>query len=198
MLRKSVQGATPAARHHEWCGFAERWAQLNTTYYDAAVQGGDLLVPALPETLEFDLAARFSAWLQLRYGGLHTQPPFPSVMVYQVPKALPPHREQADGRRLALIVMDRVAVDQWQTVKWVLGQQTSPHQFRESVLFAWMSTPTTVSRQGIFSGRTPAALPKLHHVHWREMPPSGAIFGTTRASMQRRQSTSRGWVIWEV
>jgi len=58
-----------------------------------------------------------------------------------------------------LIVMDGLALDQWQTVKRVLEQQNPLYRFREGALFAWIPTITSVSRQAIFSGKTPLYFP---------------------------------------
>jgi hypothetical protein len=160
-LLKAVRDAVPAAdaRHHDWCAFALRWAQLKALFYEAAAEGGKPPSATIPEDLRTDIAARFSTWLQSRYSGLHNQPPSPPVMVHHVAKALQRHREQVHRRKIALIVMDGLALDQWQTVKRVLEQQNPPCRFREGVLFAWIPTITSVSRQAIFSGKTPLFFP---------------------------------------
>jgi hypothetical protein len=160
-LLKAVQEAVPAAeaRHHDWCAFALRWAQLKALHHEAAAEHCKQSATAIPEDLKADIAGRFSTWLQLRYGGLHNQPPSPPVMVHHVPKALQRHREQSKGRKIALVVMDGLALDQWLTVKRVLELQNPPYRFRESALYAWIPTLTTVSRQAIFSGKTPLYFP---------------------------------------
>jgi hypothetical protein len=80
-------------------------------------------------------------------------------MVHHIPKALQRHREQTRRRKTALIVMDGLALDQWQTVKGVLENQNPAYRFREGSLFAWIPTITSVSRQAIFSGKTPLFFP---------------------------------------
>jgi hypothetical protein len=160
-LLKAVKEAVPAAdaRHLEWCNFAQRWAQLNALHHEPAVALGAPAPGKIPEDLRADVAVKFAAWLQSRYGGLYNQPPSPPVMVHHIPKALQHHRERTQRRKTVLIVMDGLALDQWQTVKGVLEQQNPAYRFREVSLFAWIPTITSVSRQAIFSGKTPLFFP---------------------------------------
>ncbi|MFO7880870.1 MAG: PglZ domain-containing protein, partial [Bacteroidales bacterium] len=61
--------------------------------------------------------------------------------------------------RAALIVVDGLSLDQWVTVRQVLQQQDRDLIMRESAVFAWIPTLTSVSRQAIFSGRPPFYFP---------------------------------------
>jgi hypothetical protein len=70
-------------------------------------------------------------------------------------------RDMASDRNLraALIVVDGLSLDQWVTVRQVIQQQDREIVMRESAVFAWIPTLTSVSRQAIFSGRPPFYFP---------------------------------------
>lgn len=61
---------------------------------------------------------------------------------------------------LALVVVDGLSLDQWVTIKKVLHEQDPNLVMKESATFAWIPTLTSVSRQAVFSGRTPISYPK--------------------------------------
>jgi hypothetical protein len=63
--------------------------------------------------------------------------------------------EENPQTRLALIVVDGLALDQWVTIRQILSEQNSSLLMRESAVFAWIPTLTSVSRQAIFAGKAP-------------------------------------------
>lgn len=96
----------------------------------------------------------FLCWLGKNYGSLgslsyHTGP----VMVHHVPWYLDAERRRGK-QRLALLVMDGMAMDQWLVVKEQL--QTLSLNISEASCFAWVPTTTAISRQAMFSGEIPA------------------------------------------
>jgi len=61
--------------------------------------------------------------------------------------------------KIALLVMDGLAFDQWLLLKKCLKGDDSSWQFQESTVFAWVPTLTTVTRQSIFAGEPPLFFP---------------------------------------
>jgi hypothetical protein len=101
----------------------------------------------------------FAGWLADHYASLINLPPTTPAMVHHVPRRLA--RDMASDRNLraALIVVDGLSLDQWVTVRQVIQQQDREIVMRESAVFAWIPTLTSVSRQAIFSGRPPFYFP---------------------------------------
>ena len=148
----------PEARHHEWAAFAYHWAEMVVLRLETAT-------PARLETcariaeLRMEVDRTFLAWIERRYAGLHNQPPDPPVMVHHVPRYLARQRERGSQDKVALIVVDGLALDQWIVLRDVLVDQRPRLRLSESALFAWAPTITSVSRQAIFAGKPPFYFP---------------------------------------
>ncbi|MFO7634610.1 MAG: BREX-3 system phosphatase PglZ [Caldilinea sp.] len=165
-LAKIVEETLPAedARHDAWLSFAPRWAELSALYFSAA--------PSEEEQTSWQrlfarVDERFLDWLALRYATLHNQPAHPPVMVHHIPRVMARRLQDAPGSRLALIVVDGLALDQWHTVRRVLQEQRQG-VLREDALFAWIPTLTPVSRQAIFAGQPPYFFGNSIHTTERE------------------------------
>ena len=101
----------------------------------------------------------FLDWIERRYAGLHNQPPDPPTMVHHLPRYLSRRLSDDSERKVALIVIDGIAIDQWIVLREVLMTQRPWFRFREGAVFAWVPTITSVSRQAIFAGKPPLYFP---------------------------------------
>ncbi len=173
-LAETVGATIPGAdaNHRDWTAFAFRWAELGVLLSETAAAAradtGSLLA-GLRATradtgssitgLRADVDRAFLAWVERRYAGLHNQPPAPPVMVHHLPRFLA--RRLADDPRckVALLVVDGLALDQWLVLRDVLAIQRPELRFREGAAFAWVPTITSVSRQAIFAGKPPFYFP---------------------------------------
>ena len=159
-LMERISGAIPEPeeRHRDWSVFAWHWAELAVLQSQMGTAERSEL-----ETQIVDLRAQvdraFLAWMENRYAGLHDQPPDPPVMLHHVPRYM--GRRLADDSRskVALIVLDGLALDQWIVLRDSLANQQTRLRFREDVVFAWVPTITSVSRQSIFAGAPPLYFP---------------------------------------
>ena len=121
-LTAMIDGTIPSAdaRHGEWTDFAYRWAEFNVVCSEVSAS-------ARPGARLSDLQARvdegFRTWMERRYAGLHNQPSNPPVMVHHLPRFLA--RQLADGSatKIALVVVDGLAIDQWIVLRTVLEAQ---------------------------------------------------------------------------
>ena len=163
----------PDARHREWTAFAYPWAELCALRLETAAPAGSEAGVRMAE-LRMEVDRTFLAWTERRYAGLHNQPPVPPVMVHHVPRYLARRIEDGSDRKVALIVVDGLALDQWLVLRDVLAQQRPCLRFRESAVFAWVPTITSVSRQAIFAGKPPLYFP-------------ASILGTDREPSSWRQ-----------
>ena len=80
-------------------------------------------------------------------------------MLHHIPRFLA-RRLGEDGRgRIALIVVDGLAMDQWLAVRDEMSEHDCSFRFQEQAVFAWIPTVTSVSRQAIFAGKAPGFFP---------------------------------------
>ena len=148
----------PEARHHEWTAFAYRWAELEVLRLEGAASARSETGARIAE-LRREVDRAFLAWTERRYAGLHNQPPDPPVMVHHVPRYLARQLEHGSEDKVALLVVDGLALDQWLVLRDVLADQRPCLRFREGAVFAWVPTITSVSRQAIFAGKPPFYFP---------------------------------------
>ena len=159
-LTTTIERAIPNAdaRHREWTDFAYRWAELNVVCSEAA----PLARPKAGSRVS-DLRAQvdeaFRVWMERRYATLHNQPPNPPVMVHHLPRFLARQLAEGSAEKVALVVVDGLAIDQWIVLRTALEAQRPELRFREEAVFAWVPTITSVSRQAIFAGRAPLFFP---------------------------------------
>lgn len=137
--------------HLAWSHFALRWAEaLSLRWRIEDSVGAELIerITSLHETIE----AHFAQWMQTRYGTLHSLPHLPCPRTLdKVVRYLAHHRQQSATGKLALVVVDGMALDQWALVRETLDDLVC----HESQAFAWVPTLTSVSRQSIFAGEPP-------------------------------------------
>lgn len=147
-----------AARHEDWFRFARVWAELADL---VAQSDTDLPQPARRrmEHLQARIDAALAAWLTQRYAGLSSLPPAPPVMLHHVPRFLAGRMAGGGERKAALVVVDGLALQQWIVVRRELARQRPRLRFRESAVFAWIPTVTSVSRQALFAGQPPLYFP---------------------------------------
>ena len=116
--------------------------------------------------------AAFADWLRSSYAGLANLPPTPPVMLHHVPRFLAREMGAAEkdaSKKVALVVVDGLALDQWVVMRQELAKQRPRWDFREQAVFAWVPTVTSVSRQSVFAGTPPFLFPKsISHTNKEE------------------------------
>ncbi|MEZ4677311.1 MAG: BREX-3 system phosphatase PglZ [Caldilineaceae bacterium] len=157
-LFELVQQDLPSveSRHTDWINFALKWAELSALMHCGA---------AIEETGHFlqvgsTVNAVFAEWLQMHYSSLINLPPTQPAMLHHLPRRLAREVEDAPDSRIALLVVDGLALDQWVTIRQNLQQRDPSLMLRESATFAWVPTITSVSRQAIFAGTAPLYFPQ--------------------------------------
>jgi hypothetical protein len=153
LVEKDLPGA--GSRYSDWTAFALKWAEL-TSLVDC---GSDATLQSRLRDVGDALNATFAGWLSEHYASLINLPPTHPAMLHHVSRRLARDVEGSGGGRVALIVVDGLALNQWVTVRQVLKEQDSTLLMRESATFAWIPTLTSVSRQSIFSGKPPLYFP---------------------------------------
>jgi hypothetical protein len=80
-------------------------------------------------------------------------------MLHHLPRFLARQVGEDRDAKVALIVMDGLAMDQWLIVRGVLASMRPSLRFREEGIFAWIPSLTSVSRQAAFAGKAPMFFP---------------------------------------
>jgi len=85
-----------------------------------------------------------------------------------LPRYLARQLSEAADRRIALVIVDGIALDQWIVLRDVLVDQRPRLRLREGAVFAWVPTITSVSRQAAFAGKLPLYFPSSIHTTDKE------------------------------
>lgn len=157
-LIEAIPSAT--ATHKAWSEFAKQYGEILARVHDLGnAYGAEGLaeVQALVKTLQEQSDAQLQAWVAAKhYADLstlsfHNGP----VMVHRIPDYLSSRRKALGADKIALLVFDGLALDQWVQIRERLVEATKRFAFDEGTSFAWLPTVTSVSRQALFSGRKP-------------------------------------------
>ena len=146
------------ARFGEWTRFAQSWAELMLLVHeqpDAILGQFDARIKDLQGRLD----NIFTDWLIRRFAGLINLPPDPPTMLHHLPRYLARQVLKDANDKMALLVVDGLAMDQWLVLREVLKEKRPEFDFQESAAFAWIPSLTSISRQSIFAGKAPLYFP---------------------------------------
>lgn len=143
-------------RHQQWQQYAFRWGELSALFHSNKIEDAQERYSKLQQTID----EQFSTWLLERYSGLHNHPPMPPVMLHHIPRAMAREIESDMSMKTAVILIDGLAIDQWVTLK---SHLETNNEMVESAVFAWVPSVTSVSRQALFSGKSPYQFEKTIH-----------------------------------
>jgi len=140
---------TEGSDHRSWLSLAPRWAEALRLRAQMDPASKDVKnFAALHDRIE----EQFAFWLKSRYAALSTMPPIPTpVMGHQAGEALAYRLRGGEVERIALLVLDGLAWDQW----LVLRETLELEPLEESGLFTWIPTLTPIARQALFAGQPP-------------------------------------------
>lgn len=161
LLRK-FEAELPGAdvSHREWQQAAQQWAELVVLrwQWDEALDAADRTAWI---ELQASVEDAFSQWMMTRYGSLHNLPYHQQpVMVHQISRFMAVERKRKKLPKIALLVLDGLAFDQWLLLRKMLEACDGAWRFQESTAFAWVPTLTSVTRQSIFAGEPPLYFPE--------------------------------------
>ncbi len=141
--------------YSEWIHFALKWAELSALIH---CTDDDAWLSQFCE-MGLKLNRAFAIWLTKNYSNLINLPPTNPVMLHQVPRRIARDMDKSNKSLAALIVVDGLALDQWVSIRQMLQDCDNSLIIKESAVFAWIPTLTSVSRQSIFSGKPPYYFP---------------------------------------
>ena len=153
LLKEALPGA--AASHEDWELFALRWAEAQVLRTELS---GSLSQEASSQLdrLQLALEEGFGVWMLQRYSALSSLPALPRPITLDKVGHFLAHQQAGGSKRLALVVVDGLALDQWLLLRDSLGGL----DLKESICWAWVPTITSVSRQTIFAAEAPMFFPQ--------------------------------------
>ncbi len=168
-LIESLQASIPGAdaRHGDWLHFAHGWAELALLLNEQAELVSKQTSQSV-KSLQTQVDTGFTVWLSKRYAGLVNLPPVPPVMLHHLPRFLARQMGEDRSTKIALLLVDGLALDQWLVVRDALVSRQSGFYFREHAVFAWIPSITSVSRQAAFAGKPPVFFPNSIHTTEKE------------------------------
>lgn len=148
-----------AASHKDWSEFAKRHGEILARTHGLPGPSDSAHLAPVQERLQLlhsKSDEQLQAWVSDKhYADLIFQPVTKGpVMVHHIPRFLR-HRRACGEEKLALLVFDGLAFDQWVQIRERLLATTKRFVFEENTSFAWLPTVTSVSRQALFSGLKP-------------------------------------------
>lgn len=145
--------------YKEWSEFSKRLAETLARYHALPERPDSEHLPIIRErvaAIQQQSDTALNAWVEAQhYADLTLQPVSNGpVMVHHIPRFL--RRQHGSGQsRIALLVFDGLAIDQWIQIREHLISGSGRYEFTEGTSFAWLPTVTSVSRQALFSGLKP-------------------------------------------
>lgn len=160
-LLESVRGEIPesASQPSDWLNFALRWGQARMLWHEASPSLRKEAGSAFCE-LAGVITGKFNQWLGETYPRIYNYPPSTPVMVHHIPAFLARQLEKKQSDRVAFILVDGLAIEQWMAIKATIKPRLGSVLIEESALFAWIPSITPVSRQAAFSGKLPLYFPE--------------------------------------
>ena len=154
-LQKLNEGMPAAdATHRDWGAFARRFGEILARFHSLDGARAQSLKNALKQVQQ-QSDEHLQAWVDKHYGNLPSLPAATApVMVHHIPRYLALRRNHGEAK-VALLVFDGLAVDQWVQIREQLAKRAPTLAFEEDACFAWIPTLTSVSRQALFSGLKP-------------------------------------------
>ena len=161
-LREKFKAEIPGAdaSHRDWQQSVQQWAELVVLRWewDEALDEADRTGWS---DLQTQVENAFGLWMVNRYGTLHNLPyQQQPVMVHQISRFMALERTKKKLSKIALLVLDGLAFDQWLLLRKSLEGCDQSWRFQESTAFAWVPTLTSVTRQSIFAGEPPLYFPE--------------------------------------
>jgi hypothetical protein len=140
--------------YRDWLSFAKSFGEILSRFHaldQAHAQGLDDMLQKVQQRSDELLAS----WIRKHYSDLPSLPVAAApVMLHQVPRFLAMRRGAFDAK-VALLVFDGLAMDQWVQIREHVTGRAPKLVFDEGACFAWLPTLTAVSRQALFSGLKP-------------------------------------------
>ncbi|MCP5511448.1 MAG: BREX-3 system phosphatase PglZ [Leptospiraceae bacterium] len=142
--------------HSNWLKFALMRSNLLFQYYKYP-ESIDL---SQYKEFEEKVFTNFDTWMTNSYSSIFNLSSSEPPMVHRISKFILRQMQEKKTKKVALLVLDGLALTQWFPIRDQIKSDIQNFDLLESATFAWVPTLTSVSRQAIFSGKTPNVFSK--------------------------------------
>lgn len=197
LLQEELPGA--AASHEAWELFALRWAEAQVLRTELSGSLSPEISSQL-DRLQLALEEGFGDWMLQRYSALSSLPALPRPITLDKVAHFLAHQQAGGSKRLALVVVDGLALDQWLLLRNSLGGLA----LKESLCWAWVPTITSVSRQAIFAAEPPMYFPQSigttskEPKHWERFWADQGLLGPAVAYVRQGAQEADGELLEKV
>lgn len=154
LLDGELAALSVEARWGEWQAIARAWAELQTLRDagDQRLESGQATVCA---QIGATVDAGFASWLRRSYAPLAVKRVPVPHHVFHVPEFIAYWRRQGHTDRIALLVLDGLALRDWLLIGEAWRARHPEWRFAETLLLAQIPTITAISRQALVAGSRP-------------------------------------------
>jgi hypothetical protein len=140
--------------HRDWTHFSRRLGEILSRFHGLDTYHAESIKDAMQDLLDA-ADVHLCEWVEKHFSDLPSLPAAKGpIMVHHIPRYLSMCRDEGE-QKIALLVFDGLAVDQWVQIRESVINQSQRLMFDEHTCFAWLPTLTSVSRQALFSGLRP-------------------------------------------
>ena len=159
-LEESLSAQSPETienyRWEDWQQLAHEWAEFTMLRYKPGLKL-ETEHEAFFKQKQDEVNTAFLAWLTEKYSYLAgRQLPVPHHL-YHVPNFLAHERSKGTIDRVALLILDGMALADWKVIHNTWRNRHNNWKFDEKLLLAQLPTITAISRQALISGLRPMA-----------------------------------------
>ena len=158
-LDEALRSDLREAHWANWCAVARDWAALQAIH-DAPNARLPAERRARLDQIALAIDTQFAAWLPSHYAALATLGLPAPHHVFQVPGYLAFDWRNRPVDRIALLVLDGLALRDWTLIAPVWRRRHANWTMREGLVLAEAPTITSISRQALISGLRPAHFAK--------------------------------------
>ena len=146
LLKKVEEKLETSSKYRDWQEIGRLWAEGLYFRYKLDQETPDEIAHFNQVHEKIELL--FKEWLLMNFGALCSLPYRPApVMVHHIPHYIASEVKE----KIALIVIDGLALDQW----LVIREKLDVFLLEEHVVYSWIPTLTSVSRRSLFAGNPP-------------------------------------------
>jgi hypothetical protein len=145
----------PDKLYIDWLKLAENWAQaiIFKTNMGKDLEGE---ISNYYKKIQLSIESQFGKWIINNISALNSLRLEEPITVSQICDYLNLQIKNGSEKKLALLIIDGISIDQWKILERTIKERTSTsYSFIIKPIYAEIPTITSVSRQSIFSGNAP-------------------------------------------
>jgi hypothetical protein len=150
-IEATLQG--PLHQYRDWQRVALNWAEVIVQKHQSSKISPECMEKY--EKVHRGIQEKFTQWTLKNHQTLYNLRLRKPLIVSHICDYLHSKIQKTSHSKVALLVLDGISLDQWILLQRILQQENPTIEFDLGTLYAAIPTLTSVSRQAIFSGKSP-------------------------------------------